>query len=239
MTTAKKRLIWFIPIAMAALFSCAFFMYVGDYHHADFVAEEAMVSDSTVHIIQTEFGWFFDGESDKNALIFYPGGKVEACSYAPLCRKLAQTGIDVFLVEMPFNLAVFGENKADKIIGSMQYKHWFIAGHSLGGVMAASYASRHPDKLSGVILLASYSTKKLDNKLRTVLIYGSEDTVLNMEDYKKNLRNTPESTIEYMIEGGNHAQFGSYGVQSGDGTALISHNQQIAETVMVITESIL
>jgi hypothetical protein len=68
----------------------------------------------------------------------------------------------------------------------------------------------------------------------TLLIYGSQDEVLDHEKYQESLKNLPGVYTEYVIEGGNHAQFGSYGPQKGDGTALISAEQQIDETVRAI-----
>ncbi len=226
-----------IPIVLLAIIACGFFVYVERYYRADAVAKEALLSDAKVHISKTKYGWMFDGVSENDSLIFYPGGKVEAAAYAPLCRELAQNGTDVCLVEMPFRLAMFGMNKADMIIDSMHYDHWYIAGHSLGGVFAAYYAAGHEEKLDGIVLLASYSTKEL-NDLKTALIYGSEDEVLNMNEYEKNKHNVPDDSAEYIIDGGNHAQFGSYGAQTGDGTALISPQDQIDETVVVIAEMI-
>lgn len=43
---------------------------------------------------------------------------------------------------------------------------------------------------------------------------------------------------EYVIDGGNHAQFGSYGKQSGDGVATISPENQRIQTEMEILEFI-
>ena len=239
MDKRKKRRKWLVPAAVVLLLVCAFFIYTGDYYHADETAEAAMASDEKVRVITTDFGWLFDGASEENALIFYPGGKVEATAYAPLCRELAKNGIDVCLVEMPFRLAVFGKNRADRVFAAFHYAHWTIGGHSLGGVMAASYAADHADQLDGVILIASYTTKKIGDGLETVLIYGSEDGVLNMNKYRNNLENVPEDAKEYVIEGGNHAQFGSYGVQSGDGQARITQERQVEETVRIITGMIL
>lgn len=234
MKNKKKRLRWIIPAACIVLAVCGFFIYVEQYYPADKAAEAALISDENVRISQTDYGWLFDGVSDESALVFYPGGKVEASAYAPLCREIAQKGMDVCLVEMPLRLAMFGKNKADRIMDSLQYEHWYIAGHSLGGVFAAYYAADHYERLDGIILLAAYSTKKLDENLTALLIYGSEDQVLNSEEYEKNRKNLPGNSIEHVIEGGNHAQFGSYGFQTGDGTALISAQQQIDETVMEI-----
>jgi len=43
----------------------------------------------------------------------------------------------------------------------------------------------------------------------------------------------PQDYKEVCIEGGNHAQFGSYGTQKGDGTAAIPAEEQWARTVEV------
>ena len=147
--------------------------------------------------------------------------------------------MDVCLVEMPFRLAVLGPDRADVALEAHQYAHWYIGGHSLGGVIAASYAAKHSDRFEGVILLASYSTAGLDDSLTTILIYGSEDQVLNREEYEENLVNVPASHIEQILEGGNHAQFGSYGAQTGDGTPRISQEQQISQTVDLIIQNLL
>ena len=234
----KKSLKWVIPIIFVTGLLCVFLVYAGTYYHADAAAQAALVSDENVRVTQTEFGWLFDGASEEHALIFYPGGKVEATAYAPICRELAQAGVDVCLVEMPFRLASLGQNKADEILASMDYGHWYIGGHSLGGVIAAMYAAEHPESLDGVILLAAYAAKPLEDELSTVLIYGTEDGVLNMEEYRENLAYAPAHAIEHVIEGGNHAQFGSYGVQKGDGEALISPEQQVEETVRIIAGSV-
>ena len=238
MQNRKKWAKGILPVAAVVLIAIVFFVYVGIYYHADAAAQKAMASDENVQITRTDYGWFFDGVTEENALIFYPGGKVEATAYAPLLRALAENGFDVCLVEMPFRLAFFGANKADAVLDSAVYAHRYIAGHSLGGVFAANYAADHADKLDGVILLASYTTKDLDPNLKTVLIYGSNDGVLNMEQYKKNRDHVPADATEVVIEGGNHAQFGSYGAQSGDGAAAIGPQQQIGETVAAITAAL-
>ncbi len=104
---------------------------------------------------------------------------------------------------------------------------------------AADYAAGNADKLDGVILLAAYPASKLDGRLKTVLIYGSEDKVLNAGRYEDNLKNTPDDRTEHIIQGGNHAQFGSYGEQKGDGTASITGKEQVDETVYVIIGTVL
>lgn len=169
----------------------------------------------------------------KDCLIFYPGANVEPNAYAPLCVKLAQNGIHCIVVDMPYNLAFFGVNSADNVIKTMDelnlgIENYYIAGHSLGGVAACSYADKNSDNVKGVILLASYSTKDLcDDGLPILSVYGSNDGVLNAEAYEKNKSNIADNLTETVIEGGNHAYFGIYGEQKGDYAADISNAEQI------------
>ena len=115
-----------------------------------------------------------------------------------------------------------------------------MAGHSLGGLMAANYASKHNNIIDGVILLAGYATDDLNNKnLKVLSIYGTKDTKLNLETYKENIKNLPSDYTEYLIKGGNHAQYGNYGFQEGDSKASISADKQQTETVDVMVKFIL
>ena len=204
--------------------------YIGQYYHADADCLQALASDASVNVERTGYGWYFDGPSEDNALIFYPGGKVEETAYAPMLHLLAQEGMDVCLVKVPGRLAFLGIRKADEAMGAHRYENWYVGGHSLGGD-----AAEHGDALRGIVLLGSYSTKKLSEDLKGLLVYGSEDCVLNRGAYEKNRGNVPAAT-EIVIKGGNHAQFGSYGVQKGDGKALISAREQWEETVRAVME---
>lgn len=227
----KKKRKWFIPLFAAAVLVCAFLIYTGIYYHADASALTALVSDEAVSVTRTEYGWFFDGPSESDALIFYPGGKVEETAYAPLLHRLADQGMDVLLVKMPFRLAVFGTNTADKLMAMYRYERWYIGGHSLGGVMAANYAAEHAGQLAGVFLLAAYPIKDLGSVPLLVSIYGSNDGVLNMEKMDAGKQFAPDNSHRYIIEGGNHALFGNYGDQRGDGKAAISAEEQQRLTV--------
>ena len=167
----KKKRAWFIliPAAVAALAVLVCLGYLGRYYHADAAAREALVSDGVVQVTTTDFGWLFDGPSEDSALIFYPGGKVEAAAYAPLCQLFARSGADVCLVEMPVRLALFGRDKASGIMDFLEYDRWYLAGHSLGGVAAASYAAEHGDELAGLVLLASQAFKEPPTSFRPLL----------------------------------------------------------------------
>ena len=96
------------------------------------------------------------------------------------------------------------------------------------------YVEDHTDGSRGLLLLAAYPTKDLSTSdMSVVTVYGSEDGVLNMDKIVAGRELMPQDYKEVCIEGGNHAQFGSYGTQKGDGTAAIPAEEQWARTVEV------
>jgi dienelactone hydrolase len=158
--------------------------------------------------------------------ILYPGGHVDFRSYAPIAQEIASHGYRVSIVRMPLSLAVFGIDRADEVISAYpDMRYWVIGGHSLGGSMAAAYARSHSDKVQGVAFWASYPSTSDDlsiTDLKGLSIYGSNDQVLNKDTFNATLDLLPHGTIMKVIQGGNHAQFGNYGLQPGDGIATIS-----------------
>lgn len=227
-----------LAAGLVLLLFAACFAWTGDYYHADAAAEAALLSDEEVTVTQTGFGWFFDGPSERCALVFYPGAKVEAEAYAPLLHRLAAQGVDAFLLEVPLRLAFLAPDRADEVLSQYDYEHWFVGGHSLGGAMAANYAASHGDELEGLVLLAAYATKELPEDLTEILIVGSEDGVVQRGRIETGRSYAPERYVEQLIEGGSHAQFGNYGLQAGDGTPTLSAEEQQAQTVAIITANL-
>ena len=234
----KKKILIGIG-AFFALCITAFLIYVNIYSRATAKAREYLEDSDVVNVKTVKTGYFFDGPGEESAFVFYPGGKVEHTAYAPIMHMLAEKGIDCFLVKMPFRLAVFGMNKAGKILENYDYESWYIGGHSLGGAMASAHASKNHNDFDGVILLGAYSTKILDyENMKVLSVYGSNDKVLNTENYRVYTSNLPTDLTEVVIDGGNHAGFGDYGKQKGDGNATISHEEQWNITVNAIVEFI-
>ena len=60
--------------------------------------------------------------------------------------------------------------------------------------------------------------------------------MINRNSLQKARKYAPEHYVEYVMEGGNHAQFGSYGKQLGDGAAEISAEDQVREAVRAILD---
>ena len=239
----KKKILQKILIILACLViicGAGFGIYVGTYSHAgDYAIACIDEPEKNVTVDTSTEGRivFYQEKNIKAGLIFYPGGKVEYKAYAPLMTSLAKQGILCVLVKVPCNLAFFDVNAADGIAEEYpDISQWYVGGHSLGGVAASMYAYDHQDELAGMIFLASYTTKDFsDSSLKAISIYGSNDGVLNMDSYENNLPNMPADFTEYIIEGGNHGQFGDYGDQKGDNPADITAAEQWEETAALIS----
>ena len=208
--------------------------YLQVYYHADDSVRTSLESRESVTVQKIDQGYFFDGPGEENAVIFYPGAKIEEIAYAPMLFSLAESGADVFLVEMPFHFALLGMNTAGEIIRAYSYDQWYLAGHSMGGIAANSYASSNPGQIAGMIYLASYPSKALSPQVRLLSIYGSEDGCLDRAAYDKAKSLWPEGAEEVILEGGNHAGYANYGAQKGDGEASISAEEQQKKTVETI-----
>ena len=236
MNNIKKK--WLIIVcAFFVLLTGGFFLYVSDNYEADEWAKQALVSDETI-VKETDYGWFFDGPSAETALIFYPGAKVDEKAYAPLLHELSMKGMDVFVVDSPFDIAFFNMNGAEKVLQEYDYDRWYIGGHSLGGVVASLYLQKHAEYFNGLILLASYTNRQMPDSIKEIAIVGSKDGVIDWEALEKGRDLASSDYEEHIIEGGNHCQFGSYGFQKGDGQADISAEEQIKETVEIIIDAI-
>ena len=224
-----------------ALFVAAvlfFAIWTSDYYRADQAAIQALQSDDTVAVSETDYGWFFDGPGDDTAMVFYPGAKVEETAYAPLLHELAEEGIDVCLVKMPLHLAVLNGNAAEEVMKEYNYSVWYLAGHSMGGAMAARYAAKHGNEAEGIIMLAAYPTESLAKDMKALVLVGSEDEVIQEEKLAEGRQYASDDYEEIVIAGGNHAQFGNYGEQKGDGKATVSGEEQRERAVEEILEMV-
>jgi hypothetical protein len=225
----RSKIILISILSIVLLLAGAFFVYVSDYYKADDTVLAVMKSDNTLRVQRNLTILSPDMPSD-TALIFYPGAKVEHTAYIPILEKLRQNGITCVLIKMPFNMAIFDPNAADKVFGELpEIKNWYIGGHSMGGAMASSYAADHKDKVKGLILLGAYIYGDVSPR-DALTVYGTLNA--NLED---NINYTENIVI---IEGGNHAQFGNYGEQRGDPPATISREEQQDIAVKAILDFI-
>jgi len=247
MNNMKRRaLLFFLPVLIILIalggFSLWAYTPLGPMPEASL----ALISDEQV-LVQSRVEWWeflpASGQST-TGLIIYPGGRVDWRSYAPLAKKIADAGFLVALVPMPFNLAVFAPQKASEVIAAHpEIQRWAIGGHSLGGAMAANFAYANPEQVQGLVLWASYPAENNPLKnlpIRVISIYGSEDGLATTDVVEASRGLLPPDTRWVQIAGGNHAQFGWYGNQPGDGQPLISREDQqlviVAETVKFLEQ---
>lgn len=237
---SRKRIALISVLAFFVLLAVSCVMIVSGSYHASPDAAAALVCQNGVTVTQpSDTVILFDADGASSGVVFYPGGLVDYDAYIPLCRAIADRGVSAALVRMPGNFAFMDMDAALRIPALMpDVAHWYIAGHSLGGVMGGSCAAKHPDRFDGVILLASYVTDELTNA-RVLSVFGTRDGVMNRSRYAQYRVNLPGDLTEVVIAGGCHSFFGDYGLQKGDGTPTITREEQQARTADAIAAFVL
>ncbi|WP_137791628.1 alpha/beta fold hydrolase [Bacillus sp. E(2018)] len=225
-----KRIIKSVLLTIAILFICGligFFVWTQQTYEP---TEELLKS---VGDFEHEGDWltFKPSGIDKEVgIVLYPGAKVEPEAYSYLGKSLSEAGYTVGIPKFNFNLAMLETNKAEEWIKrNSSIQKWFIGGHSLGGVSAATFAHENPDLIKGVILLASFPAGGDDfsNKDTPILsIYAGKDGLTTRDKIEQTKHLLSRKTVTFEIKGGNHAQFGMYGEQKGDNPANISAKTQ-------------
>jgi len=238
-----KKYWWLIAIGMLFIGIVAFIAWAVFIPSPMTQAYNALQSDSQVSVAEQPWLVFQPVQNiPTTGLIFYPGGRVDPRAYAPSAHTLAANGYLVVIVPMPLNLAVLGANRASSVIQNFAHiQRWVIAGHSLGGSMAALFAYNHPDQIKGLVLWASYpaSSNNLSaSTIKVTSIYATLDGLATQDKIEASKQLLPPATTWVPIVGGNHAQFGWYGEQAGDNTATISRERQ-QELVIAATLDLL
>ena len=207
-----------------AVFNVAFRSYVSDYYPAKSYELSAEYFEDTEDYI------ILGNPESTYGFIFYPGARVEETAYIPLLNELSGADVCCVLVKMPYRLALFSPNAAAGVMESFGgIEHWYLGGHSLCGSFAASFAAAHEEELDGLVLLASYPVREID-QIPVLSVYGSRDGVLSMGRYERAIGRARDLT-ERVIEGGNHSGFGNYGLQDKDDIAEVPAEEQWQETV--------
>jgi hypothetical protein len=204
-------------------------------------ALRALQSDAQVTVSDSRWIAFSPVNTEPEiGFIFYPGGRVDARAYAPAARQIAAQGYLVVIVPMPLNLAVLDTGEAENVIAAYpKIQSWAVGGHSLGGAMAANFANNNPEAVQGLVLWAAYPASSDDlsaSNLSVLSIYGTLDGLATGEKINASRALLPEDTTWVPIEGGNHAQFGWYGEQSGDNPAAISRSAQQTQIIQTTVD---
>ncbi len=226
----RKNRIVYILLGILAVLLIVILSWLLEVFVADEIAYDSLENEN-VSIISEDVIAVYPDEKSDIGLVFYPGAKVEFEAYLPLLIEISNKAkVNCFLVEMPFNYAFLDEDKALDIINENQeITSWYMAGHSLGSSMAGTFSEKNEDIIDGVIYLGGYIYGDYPAE-KSLTIYGSLETrVDSIIDYTQNV---------VKIEGGNHSQFGNYGLQPGDKKAGISRETQQEITAEKIDEFI-
>jgi acetyl esterase/lipase len=196
----------------------------------------AMQSDGRVAVDDGEYVVFRPATGPSpgpiTGLILYPGAACDVRGYAPVLRRIADRGYVVVGVPMPLNMAILAPNRADDVRAAFpEVQRWVIAGHSMGGAMAAHYAHKHPDELAGVILWDSYpaaSDTLVDLPVPVWHIHRATAAGRAPEKFERMHNLFPATSTWVPVPGGIHMQFGSFsgGGYQEEWTATISAQEQ-------------
>jgi pimeloyl-ACP methyl ester carboxylesterase len=240
----KKRTILYGFLALLVILAVGFLIWAETPLGPMPEALAALQSDGQATVRQVGEWTVFDptGFSPDLGVIIYPGGRVDWRAYAPEAHAIAAQGYRVVIVPMPLNLAVFGSDRADRVMAALpDTRRWVVGGHSLGGAMAAQYAAdkagqstSSPAALGGVFFWASYPNKDASLAalpLQVVSVYATNDGLATASLVEASRPMLPPTAILVVIEGGNHAGFGWYGAQPGDHPATIDRSAQQDQVV--------
>jgi len=237
------RIVW---ISAGLIFTTWLFL---SFQAAGFNTDDILASDVVVAVTNTDKYISFTPSSLQSdiALIFYPGAMVEPTAYAPLARRIAESGYSVFIVNLPWRLAPFESHvislfdSTKTLMQSENYERYVMVGHSKGAALAGQFTKTNPKMVDALVLIATSHPKEdaftlSDTDIPVLKITASLDGLASPEEVEENKKFLPDHTKYYDIEGGNHSQFGYYGFQLGDRRATISRDQQQDETFGVLRE---
>jgi pimeloyl-ACP methyl ester carboxylesterase len=185
-------------------------------------------------------------DAHRPGMVFLPGGGVDPNAYVPLVRRIADTGVPIAIVRLPWRMAFSKSAEAEtwnrvlRARGRLgAARPLVLAGHSRGAALSGRFSFTHDRELAGLIMIGTTHPRDEDLSQLTIpvlKIAATRDCVADMDATRANAKNLPASTTWVVIEGGNHAQFGYYGSQLGDCSADISREVQQQRTLDAIME---
>lgn len=171
-------------------------------------------------------------------LVFVSGARVEPAAYAHKLGGLAEAGVTVVIVRPILNFAILDTRPLSEFEAlAPGITHWFVGGHSLGGVKACSYAAH--DDVAGLILFGAYCADDLSAMSLPVLtLAGERDGLSTPAKIAEAAHLLPPDAELVELPGASHAQFGDYGLQPGDGTATAS-DESVRDAITVAISAFL
>ncbi len=187
-----------------------------------------------VTISDTETGILVEPASGAtgDGLVFVPGAKVDPYAYLNKLSGMAENGTTVVITKPTLNIAFADVRPLNAFTAvAPNVDTWFVGGHSLGGVKACQYAA--DNDVAGLVLFGSYCAIDLsDSGFPTLSFVASNDGLSTPQKIADAAGLLPVDAVTVDLNGANHANFGDYGRQPGDGESETND----AEVRKVITD---
>jgi len=214
-----------VVVLVVVLVVVAFLFYASMVMRGERGPAIAVFENPAVEVTSTDHSIVLSptGAASGDGLVFIPGAKVDPYAYMFTLSGIVETsGATVVITKPTLNLAFFDQRPLSTFTADApDVDQWFVGGHSLGGVRACQLADA-PD-VAGLVLFGSYCANDLSaTDLEVLSISGSDDGLSTPEKIQAAASELPAGATFVQIAGANHARFGNYGVQSGDGVATIS-----------------
>ncbi len=178
-------------------------------------------------------------------IVFLAGARVDPAAYAHKLSGVADAGVTVVIARPILNFAIFEFRPLSTFEGlaaGSGVTHWYVGGHSLGGVRACQYAAdaeANPatrGTVAGVIFFGSYCAADLSRTTLPVLtLSATRDRLSTPAAIAAAAHLLPPDAQLVRLPGADHAQFGNYGPQPGDNPATASDSH----TRAAITDAVL
>lgn len=234
----RVRRILLAVLAVLVLLVVAFLFYASMVMRGERGAALEVWENPAISVTSTDHSIVMapTGQASGSGLVFIPGAKVDPYAYMyKLSGIVESSGATVVITKPTLNLAFFDQRPLSTFeADAPEVTRWFVGGHSLGGVRACQLVDG--SDAAGLILFGSYCANDLSSSgLEVLSIGGSNDGLSTPQKIRDAADLLPETTSFVEIEGLNHAGFGDYGYQSGDGEAALSS----AEERTLITDQLL
>lgn len=236
LTSKFKKIIKISTITLITVLIFAFvgfwvFVFVSSYRPEKQFLDQVL-SDNQVTITKnSQYYSITPGSlnSTNPKIIYYSGGLVEPEAYLFKLSQLAKTLQSQIFLSLPiFNLSIFDNNLADKIINEQNLQKVIIGGHSLGGISGCRFAKNNHDKIQKLFLFGSYCDQDVSQRAFEVFsLMGKRDGIINQENYQKAKIYLPKNTNFVENESLVHSNFGNYGLQKGDNPSQLSNQEVI------------
>ena len=226
-TKGKKVLLATVSAVLAIALAVTLVVLLGGRREPDKTTLEKFIEQyGLVTPAECDGYYRYDSASDgevSRGFIFYPDSRTSHEVYSPLMTLMVKKGIDCFIVD--------GKDADGVIAAHPEIEEWYVGGHGKGGMNAAEDVAASTSEIAGIVFLASYSKTDLTSlDLRAYSLYGSEDGIMDVDEYHASKENLPEASEEYKIVGCNYSGFAIYERLSGDGEPTMDNIEQIVIT---------